>query len=304
MARFFAAGLINVETTVAIDSFPLDYFPVRYPFYGLHTAVSGVGWNIARAMTVLGNSVDFASLIGRDENGRLAREALAQAGIHEGLVLSELDATAQSVILYDPDGRRQIHVDLKDIQSQTFPVHLAESALRHCDLAVICNVNFARPLLAVAQAANKPIATDVHALSDLADDYNRDFLSAATILFLSDESLPAAPEDVMKDLLERFPADIVVIGLGEKGALMAVRRDDFIGRYPAVQTRAVVNAIGAGDALFSAFIDRYMRSGDSYGALEAALVFASYKIGEKGAAEGFLTSDALDVWVGKVKGGL
>jgi acarbose 7IV-phosphotransferase len=297
MARFFVAGLINVETTVAIDDFPLDYFPVRYPFYGLHTAVSGVGWNIARALTALGDSVDFAALIGGDANGQLARQGLARAGIHDGLVLEVLEATAQSVILYDPDGRRQIHVDLKDIQSQAYPTHLAEAAIRHCDLAVICNINFARPLLAVVQKAGKPIATDVHALSDLEDTYNGEFMEAATILFLSDDSLPDEPEVVIKHLLGRFKAAIIVIGLGAKGALLAVRADDFIGRFPAVRTRPVVNTIGAGDALFSAFLDRYIRTGDPYAALRAAQVFASYKIGAKGAAEGFLNQDDLDAWV-------
>ena len=297
MRRFFVTGLINVETTVAIDGFPLDYFPVRYPFYGLHTSVSGVGWNIARALTTLRDSVDFASLIGGDANGQLARQGLALAGIHDGLVLDALEATAQSVILYDPDGRRQIHVDLKDIQSQAYPTHLAEGAIRHCDLAVICNINFARPLLAVAQKAGKPIATDVHALSDLEDAYNGGFMGAATILFLSDESLPDTPEAVAEHLLKRYHTEIVVIGLGEEGVLLAVRADDFIGRFPAVRTRPVVNTIGAGDALFSAFLDRYMRTGTPYAALRAAQVFASYKIGAKGAAEGFLTPSELDVWI-------
>jgi ribokinase len=304
MGRFFVAGLVNVETTVAIDGFPLEYFPVRYPFYGLKTSVSGVGWNIAKALTILGNSVDFASLIGRDENGNLTRNALAHAGIHDGMVLNELESTAQSVILYDPEGRRQIHVDLKDIQSHTYPVYLAESAVRHSDLAVICNISFARPLLEVAQAAGTPIATDVHALADLEDEYNRQFMQAATILFLSDDYLPDTPETVAKYLQERYEVAIVVIGLGTQGALMAVRADDFIGRYPAVHTRPVVNTIGAGDALFSAFLDRYQRYGDPYAALEAALVFASYKIGEKSAAEGFLTSDELDRWIAKTKGDL
>ena len=304
MGRFFVAGLVNVETTVAIDGFPLDYFPVRYPFYGLHTAVSGVGWNIARALTTLGNSVDFASLIGGDQNGQLARQGLANAGIHDGLVLSTLDATAQSVILYDPAGRRQIHVDLKDIQSQSYPVHLAEAAIRYCDLAVICNINFARPLLDIAKQAGKPIATDVHALADLDDAYNREYMQAATILFLSDDSLPDAPEAVAQYLLGHTSAAIVVIGLGAQGALLAVRADDFIGRFPAVQTRPVVNTIGAGDALFSAFLDRYLRQGDPYAALQAAQVFASYKIGEKGAAEGFLSPDELDQLVDKHKGAL
>lgn len=302
MGRIFVAGLVNVETTVAIDGFPLAYFPVRYPFYGLHTAVSGVGWNVPKALTTLGNRVAFASLIGDDPNGRLAREALAEAGIPGEMVLSSLAATAQSTILYDPEGRRQIHVDLKDLQSQAYPVEVAEQALHGCDLAVICNINFARPLLSVARGVGVPIATDVHALSDLDDDYNRDFIQAATILFLSDDSLPDTPEAAAKALLGNSEAAIVVIGLGVKGALLTVRADGFIGRYPAVHTRQVVNTIGAGDALFSAFLDRYLRLGDPYAALEAALVFASYKIGEKGAAEGFLTSDALDGWISRTKG--
>jgi ribokinase len=80
---------------------------------------------------------------------------------------------------------------------------------------------------------------------------------------------------------------------------MAVREDDFIGRFETVRTRTVVNSIGAGDALFSAFLDGYMRTGDPYSALKRAMVFASYKIGGKGAAHGFLSPEALDEWVKK-----
>ena len=175
MSQIFVAGLINIETTVAIDGFPLEYFPVRYPFDGLHSAVSGVGWNIARALTALGNRVDFASLVGTDENGAMARRTVARAGVDDALVLCTLEKTAQSVILYDPDGRRQIHVDLKDIQEREYPLGLAEAALGACDLAVICNINFVRPLLQAVRATGKPIATDVHALADLEDAYNQEF---------------------------------------------------------------------------------------------------------------------------------
>ena len=51
----------------------------------MQTTVSGVGHNIAKALTALGNRVDFASLIGRDDNGRLVRRALAADGIPEAL---------------------------------------------------------------------------------------------------------------------------------------------------------------------------------------------------------------------------
>ena len=152
----------------------------------------------------------------------------------------------------------------------------------------------------VAKRAGKWIATDVHALSDIEDNYNRDYMAAAQILFLSDESLPAEPEEIARQVMGRYGNEIVVIGLGAKGALLAVRKDDVIERVPAVTTRQVINTIGAGDALFSAFLHSFMRTKDPYSAIRTACVFASYKIGTKGAADGFLTSEELEIWVKKV----
>jgi sugar/nucleoside kinase (ribokinase family) len=300
MSRVFVAGLINLETTLAIDGFPLPYFPCHYPFFGIKTTVSGVGYNVSKALTTLGNQIQFASLIGQDGNGELARQALVEDGVADDIVLSALAQTAQSVILYDPAGKREIHVDLKDIQEQSFPLDLAKNAIENSDLAVICNINFARPLLGLAKQAGKPIATDVHALSDLEDAYNQDYMQAAEILFLSDETLPEPPENVLPMLMDRTSAEIVVIGLGAEGAVMAVRSDTHIEWFPAVQTRPVVNSIGAGDALFSAFLDRYLRTHDPYRSIRAAMVFASYKIGAKGAAEGFLTAEELERWTEKL----
>ena len=300
MSRFFVAGLINLETTLAIDGFPVPYFPVRYPFFGIQTTVSGVGYNIVKALNMLGDQVDFASLIGGDDNGDLVRKALEADRIDDGLILSNVNETAQSVIIYDRQGKRQIHTDLKDIQDQAYPLDKAITAIELADLVVICNINFARPLLKAAKNAGKWVATDVHALSSLEDDYNQDYLRAADILFLSDESLPDSPEQIARKILNQFNTRIVVLGLGAEGALMGVRRDGFIGRFPAVRTREVVNTIGAGDALFSAFIDRFQRTRDPYLALRQAMVFASYKIGEKGAAQGFLTGEDLDFWIGKI----
>jgi len=301
MSRFFLSGLINLETTLALEDFPLDYFPVRYPFFGIQTSVSGVGFNLAAALTKLGNQVEFASLIGPDENGSLVRNALFGVGVKDDKVLERVCATPQSVILYDRDGRRQIHVDLKDIQDLRYPEEMAREAIANSDLAVLCNINFSRNLIPIAQAAGIPIAADVHALANLADDYNRDFIATAEILFLSDESLLEPPEAVAKALLGMYEMRILVIGLGDKGALLAVREKGFMRRFPAVYTRPVVNTIGAGDALFASFLDRYLRWGDPVRALEAAMVFASFKVGEKGAAEGFLSGSELEGWIQKIK---
>jgi sugar/nucleoside kinase (ribokinase family) len=288
------SGLINLEVTLQVEGFPIAYAPVRYPFYGVNSSVSGVGYNVAKALTALGSPVRFLSLVGRDPAGALVRDSLQRDGIASDLVVEIIEQTAHSVILYDPAGRRQINVDLKNVQEQVYPPALFEQTLPACDLAVLCNVNFSRPFLQQARRAGKRIATDVHTIADLEDEYNRDFMAAADILFMSDELLPCPPEAWIRRVMDRYAPEVAVVGLGAQGALLAVRGDNFVGRYPAVRTRPVVNTIGAGDALFSAFVHAYRRSADPYQAIEKAIVFASYKIGATGAAEGFLQGDRLD----------
>lgn len=289
------SGLVNLETTVRVDGFPIPYFPVRYPFFGVRSTVSGVGVNISAALTTLGHEVRLLSLVGDDAAGRLAREALRSRGVDDRTVLARLAETAQSVILYDGDGRRQIHVDLKDVQEQVYPAELFHEAAAGCRLAVLCNINFARPLLALARQQGMTVATDVHAIADLDDPYNADFMRAATILFMSHERLPAPPEAWAAAVQARYGNAIVVIGLGAEGALLAVQ-GEAPQRVPAVFTRPVVNTIGAGDALFAAFLHVYLQSGDPYLALRKAVVFASYKVGAAGAAEGFLNAAELEGW--------
>ena len=115
---------------------------------------------------------------------------------------------------------------------------------------------------------------------------------------MSHERLPASPEEWAAAVQARFGAAIVVIGLGADGALLAVK-GEAPQRVPAVFTRPMVNTIGAGDALFSAFLHVYAQTGNPHLAIRKAVVFASYKIGAAGAAEGFLDGEGLKAWVAK-----
>jgi ribokinase len=294
MPAILVSGLINIETTLRVDSFPIHYTPVRYPFFGVNATVSGVGYNIAKALTHLGNPVHLLSIIGHDTAEQQVRSELAADGIADTYVLSQSTHTARSVILYDEIGRRQIHVDLKDIQDQVYPTEIFNQAMTDCDLVALCNINFSRPMLERARRAGKIIATDVHTIGTLQDDYNRDFMRAAHILFMSDESLPTTPEEWAQKIMQSFGTEILVIGLGAQGVLLSVRRDHFLERIPPVYTRPVVNTIGAGDALFSAFLHSFAVTKDPYESIRKAVIFASYKIGKTGAAEGFLTEPELE----------
>ena len=294
MAKILVSGLINIEITVRVESFPIIYTPVRYPFFGVNSSVSGVGYNIARALTILGDDVRLLSLIGRDPLAGLVRAALERDRIAGKNVLDQVAETAQSVILYDGEGRRQINVDLKDVQETPYPQHRYSQAAAGCDLLVLCNINFSRPFLEQARRSGKRVATDVHAISDLNDPYNSDFMRAANILFMSHEWLPVRPEEWARRVWNRFDPEVLVIGMGTEGALLAVKNDNFIERIPAALTRPTVNTIGAGDALFSAFLHYYLKTDDPYQSLNKAMVFASYKIGATSASDGFLDEPALE----------
>lgn len=294
MNNVLVAGLINLETTVRVDGFPIEYQPVLYPFGGVKSTVSGVGYNIAKALTTLGLSINFMSVVGYDSVGRFCRSEIEHEGIPVRNILSNLHATPQSAILYDHTGQRQINVDLKDVQEQSYPDDVFRPALETSDIAVLCNINWTRPYLSKAKELGKIVITDVHSIGDLQDEYNRDYMAHADILFMSHEKLPEPPHQFARRALNTYNNQMVIIGMGSEGALLASRDQEEIVHYPAVQTRPVVNTIGAGDALFSAFIYTYAQTRDPYLALQKATVFASWKIGVSGAADGFLSSAELD----------
>ncbi len=294
MAKILVCGHSNIETTVAVEQFPIKYTPMRYPFFGIQTAVAGVGYNIAKALTTLGSPVNFLTLVGRDVAGEQVRQQAQADGLGTAYVVAGIPQTAQSVILYDKTGRRQGHTDLKDVQERPYPPDLFQQALQESNLAILGNLKYKPPFLNTAQAANIPIATNINVIEDLHEAYHGDYMAAATILFMSHELLPLPPEQWAKKLQNIFGTEIVVIGLGAEGALLAVKADNFCKRLPAVQMRPIVNTIGAGDALFAAFNHFYRTSHDPYTALQKAILFAAYKIGSDGAATGFLSETELN----------
>jgi acarbose 7IV-phosphotransferase len=301
MSKLLISGLINIETTLRVDGFPIHYAPVRYPFFGVGSSVAGVGFNVAKALTTLGDEARLLSFLGRDFSGKVVRNALKESGVSDRWALDALETTPQSVILYDQRGDRMINVDLKNAQELTYPADIYNDAVYGCDVAILCNINFSRPFLSHAKAEGKLVATDVHAISNLDDPYNHDFMAYADILFMSDANLPIAPEAWAQAVQERFRTPIIVIGMGEHGALLAVREHQHMGRVPAVFTRPIVNTIGAGDALFAAFLHYFVKTKNPYTALEKAMVFASHKIGATGAAEGFLTEGGVEDWLRHLK---
>ena len=293
MKPIFISGLVNIETTVPVKRFPVGYQPVDYLFHGIESNVSGVGFNISAALKALGAEPCLWSVTGMDINGDIITRELKSRGI-AGQLFPMADQTSQSVVLYDETGARMIYCDLKDLQDTAYPADKVASDLPDTDLAVVCNINFSRALLKPLKDRGVCIATDVHVLSDIHDGFNAEFMQAADILFLSNENIAGREHDFITDLAQTYDSEVIVIGLGASGALMYIRRENSVSHFPAVYTREVANTVGAGDALFACFLHYYHISGDPRVALAKAMVFASWKIGEKGASRGFLSAPELE----------
>ncbi len=291
MGRILVSGLINTETAARVRGFPIGYYPIDYPFFGVDTAVSGVAYNIARALTTLGDEVTLVSMTGKDFQADYIRAALAEDGISGAYIRQDLSQTPNSVVLYDQEGKRQVYCDLKDIQETAY--EFDRVPLETVDLVAACNINFNRPLLAAAKAAGKTIATDVHVLGDIQDDYNRDFMAAADILFLSDEAVGEDYRGFLSGLARTYRNQIIVLGRGAKGAAMYLRDTGMLYALPAASSGCGGNTVGAGDALFSGFLHGYVRGLPPLEALHRAQVFAAAKIRVSGGAKGFLTEEEL-----------
>lgn len=293
MARVLVSGLINIETTLRVEQFPVHYNAVNYPFGGVNSTVSGVGLNVARALQILGHEVHLVSMVGSDPAGRWVCDQLQRWELSDRFVIETMPATPHSVIVYDPSGRRQIHVDLKNVQDTEYPPDAAHRIMQECDAVVLCNINFSRALIQPAKELNLTIATDVHALGNYDDAYNRDFMAAADILFLSHEHLPDAPEVAANALKSIYHNMIICVGMGQQGACILSGPDSFPIQVPAITTRPVVSTIGAGDALFSGFLHGWLGGLKPVEALRQAVWFASWKIGCASASDGFLNRKEL-----------
>ena len=293
--KILVSGLLNTETTTAVRGFPIHYYPIDYPFFGVNTAVSGVAFNLAKALKTLGDEVRLTSMTGQDFAAAYIRDSLQELDISTEYVQPKLRQTPSSVVLYDPEGKRQIYCDLKDIQETAYAFDA--SVLEGIDLVVACNINFNRPLLSLAKQAGKVIATDVHVLSDIHDEYNREFMEHADILFLSDEAVGENYRDFLCQLASAYPCRIIVMGRGAQGAALYQRETGEILELPAASAGTVVNTVGAGDALFSSFLHFYAKGMAPVDALHRAQIFAAHKITANGASNGFVSEKEIDQWL-------
>ena len=73
---------------------------IEYKFNGVNSTVSGVGYNIAKALKALGEKPTLFSLIGNDIYKNIVKHEIKNIGANEKYVLPIIKGTSQSIILY------------------------------------------------------------------------------------------------------------------------------------------------------------------------------------------------------------
>lgn len=281
---------MGIETTLAVRGFPVSYYPVDYPFFGIRAEVAGSAYRMARSFRALGDDVRLYSFVGDDVQGRRVTDALDADGLPRELIDGSLAETVETVVLQEiPFGRRQVYCDLKDVQERRTDVSDARirAAVGEADACAIMNVNFNRPILSLARELGKTIACDVQGLTSVSDSFNAEFIEYADILFLSDEGAPSSPEDFLSALAESCSARVIVMGLAADGVLCYDREKNAVIRLKAVDVGRVLSA-GAGAALMSSFLHYFGRY-DTEDALKRAEVFAALKLVANASGGGYPT---------------
>ncbi len=286
----YVSGLLNFETILNVETFPINYFPITYPFFGINSSVSGTAFNIANALAKLGDKVYLSSYVGDDLLGKTIVSEAKKSKIDTTNIKETLESTPNMVVLVDAHRNVQTYCDLKNVQDIESNFEEEKENIEASDLLVLCNSNFNRPLLKKAKELGKKIATDVHIIGSIDDPFNEDFLKYSDIVFLSERGLAGKIyEDFLVDLYNTYHNEIIVLGEGREGAMILDAKKRVVYHIDAITIRKIANTVGGRDALFSAFIHFYLKGIDSLEALKLAEIFVSYKIGESGSAKGFLS---------------
>lgn len=286
----YVSGLLNFETILNVETFPINYFPITYPFFGINSSVSGTAFNIATALAKLGDKVYLSSYVGDDLLGKTIVSEAKKSKIDTTNIKETLESTPNMVVLVDAHRNVQTYCDLKNVQDIESNFEEEKENIEASDLLVLCNSNFNRPLLKKAKELGKKIATDVHIIGSIDDPFNEDFLKYSDIVFLSERGLAGKIyEDFLVDLYNTYHNEIIVLGEGREGAMILDAKKRVVYHIDAITIRKIANTVGGRDALFSAFIHFYLKGIDSLEALKLAEIFVSYKIGESGSAKGFLS---------------
>ncbi|OHD55769.1 MAG: carbohydrate kinase [Spirochaetes bacterium GWF1_51_8] len=292
-------GAAGIDTNIYLYSNEVD-FNVEVNFSRNRDYIGCAGGYSARLFNTLGKSTAFIGTIGDDFQGHYIREEMARDGIDlEGLFFDP-EGTIRSVNFMYKDGRRKNFYDGKGAMGIRPDLAKCASIMKGAKVAHFSIVNWARYLLPVSREAGNIIACDIQDISDPNDEYRRDFVRAADVLFFSSVNF-ADPSRLIDQFLEDNPERIVICGRGKDGCALGTKNG--IEFFPPVEMeKPVTDTNGAGDSLAVGFLTaRYL---DGYPLEESILraqITARYTCTIEASTSAFITPSLLEKYYSGMK---
>ncbi|MDP9234819.1 MAG: GNAT family N-acetyltransferase [Actinomycetota bacterium] len=281
-------GPVNLETSAPAGPFPIRA-AARRMVDGIEAHVSGIACNVAAGLAALGTPVRLTAITGTDEVGRLIRSHLATIA-HLEVTYVDLPESPQTVVLLGDDAGRSVLSDLKGAPSAA----LGDGPeLEGCSAFVPVAIPANLPALERAAGAGIPVFVDIQSVAALDDPAMEPFCRAATVLAMSGSRITGEPEQWLRRMGEHYGTRVMVLGLGQRGAMLARDGGRQIDHVPAV-VGPVKSTVGAGDALWACFIDGYLRGADPLWALQRAVAAAGHKVASIGGTQGLATTAVLE----------
>jgi sugar/nucleoside kinase (ribokinase family) len=286
-----AVGNVGIDTNVYLPGADID-FNVESNFTLNLDYVGQAGGYAARGYAQLGYKTAFIGSVGNDHNGRFVRDQLAGDGVDLSGLFLDPAGTGRSVNFMYQDGRRKNFYDGKGHMTLEPPLEQCRALLARCRLAHFSLPNWARKLLPVARALGLTIACDIQDVVSADDPYRREFVEQADILFFSDANQPD-PAALARTYLARNPAQIIVVGLGPWGCLLATT--DGLRHFGPVQMAdPVIDTNGAGDGLAVGFLSSYVLEGYSLDeSVRRGQIAARHTCTQKATTSSLITADEM-----------
>ncbi len=285
-------GAVGVDTNIYLVSKDID-FSVEANFTENLDYVGGAGGYSSRLFAQLGLKTSFIGYAGTDHNGEFIRREFNHDGIDMTALFVDPYGTKRSVNFMYQDGRRKNFYDGKGSMYVKPNLELCREIISQTKLIHVNIVNWTRYLLPIAKELGVTISCDIQDVVDINDEYRKDYVDYADILFFSCVNYPD-PTPLIKVFQKSNSERIIVVGMGAQGCALAV--EDDIHFYPPVKmTTPVIDTNGAGDSLVVGFLSSYCLDGYNLeNAILRGQICARHTCTIKASSSDFISKDQLN----------
>lgn len=272
--RVFIAGGVSFNNIVRLNQFPQ---PIAQTIHECEysEALGSTGSGKAVNMAKLGFDVDLHAMLGDDDWGKKAIEALAMPKLN---FFYDIDpkGTERHINILDKKGQRisiftNTVTDHPDINYNQFRPYISKA-----DFVVVNLSNYSKNILPLVKALNKPIWTDLHDY-DGQSTWHKEYIDYSDYILFSSDNFKNY-KTFMKEMILKGKK-LVVVTHGRKGSEALTRAGEWL-KVEAIPNIKLVDCNGAGDGYFSGFLYGFsqgltIKKCMQYGAIVGALCVQS-----------------------------